>query len=164
MDKTTIGFVLGALVLFLFAHIKNPSLAISGTKQGLATFMGILVLLIASMVIAGLIQVLIPREIIGKYLGAGSGFRGILFGSFIGALMPGPPYASFPVAAGLLKGGAGIGPVVALVTGWSLWQVTRIPFEIATIGGNFVWIRILSTFFFPPFAGMIAQMMKGAMK
>jgi len=108
--------------------------------------------------VAGMVQVLVPREILSEWVGAESGMRGILIGTVTGALAPGGPYVSLPVAAGLLQAGAGVGTMVAFLTGWSLWAVSRLPMEVGIMGWKFTLIRIASTFFFPPIAGLIAQM------
>jgi hypothetical protein len=47
--------------------------------------------------------------------------------------------------------------MVAFMTGWSLLAVSRLPMEIGIIGWKFTLIRLASTFFFPPIAGMIAN-------
>lgn len=86
-----------------------------------------------------------------------SGLRGILIASGLGALTPGGPYVSFPLVASLYESGAGIGSVVAFVTAWSLWGVTRLPLEIAFLGVRVTLIRIASTLIFPPLAGLIAR-------
>lgn len=157
MDRLTIGFGIATVTLFIIAYIKAPSLAMSGVKIGASTLWRVLFLIIASMLVAGLIQVLIPKHAVVKFLGQPAGFKGVLIGSFIGAVMPGPPYASFPIAAGLLKAGAGMGAIVALITAWSLWQITRIPLEMALISPKFVFLRIIATIIFPPIAGLIAH-------
>jgi len=71
--------------------------------------------------------------------------------------MPGGPYVSLPIAAGLLRTGASIGTMVAFLTGWSLWAITRLPLEIGIMGWKFWLIRLACTFFFPPIAGLIAN-------
>ena len=114
-------------------------------------------LLVFAMIVAGMVQVLIPREIISKWVGTESGFRGILIGTVVGSLMPGGPFISLPIAAGLLRAGASIGTMVALLTGWSLWAFTRAPLEIGIMGWQFWLIRLACTFFFPPIAGLIAN-------
>jgi len=47
--------------------------------------------------------------------------------------------------------------MVAFLTGWSLWAVTRMPVEIGIMGWKFTLIRLACTFFFPPIAGLIAN-------
>jgi uncharacterized membrane protein YraQ (UPF0718 family) len=114
-------------------------------------------LLILAFIVAGMVQVLVPTEIISKWVGAESGFRGILIGTVIGGFMPGGPYVAMPLAAGLLQVGAGIGTMVALLTSWSLWAITRLPMEVGIMGWKFTLIRLACTFFFPPIAGLIAN-------
>ena len=50
-------------------------------------------------------------------------------------------HLSLPVAAGLLRSGAGVGTMVAFLTGWSLWAVGRIPMEVGVLGWKFTLIR-----------------------
>ena len=117
----------------------------------------ILPLLIFAFIIAGMIPLLVPTEALSKWVGAESGFRGILIGTVVGGCFPGGPYVTLPVAAGLLRVGAGIGTMVALITGWSLLAFMRMPIEIGIMGWKFTLIRLACTFFFPPIAGLIAN-------
>ncbi|MBA7485673.1 hypothetical protein ES707_21223 [subsurface metagenome] len=114
-------------------------------------------LLIFAFIIAGMIQVIIPYELISRWIGTESGFRGILIGTVAGGLAPGGPYISLPIAVGLLRTGASIGTMVAFLTGWSLWAVARLPMEVGIMGWKFTLIRLACTFFFPPIAGLIAN-------
>jgi len=56
-----------------------------------------------------------------------------------------------------LRVGAGMGTMVALLTAWSLWAITRLPMEVGIMGWKFTLIRLACTFFFPPIAGLIAN-------
>jgi hypothetical protein len=72
-------------------------------------------------------------------------------------LVPGAPYAVFPLVASLYREGAGIGTVVGFVSAWSLWSATRLPTEIALIDPKPALMRYAVTFAVPPLAGMLAQ-------
>ena len=146
-----------AVVLVFIGYAKGQGQHISGIKTGISMIGGILPLLIFALVVAGMIQVLIPRELLSKWLGADSGFRGILIGTVAGGFAPGGPYISLPIVAGLLRSGAGVGTMVAFLTSWSLWGITRLPMEVGILGWRFTLVRIACTFFFPPIAGLIAQ-------
>jgi uncharacterized membrane protein YraQ (UPF0718 family) len=84
--------------------------------------------------------------------------RGILIGTLGGAITPGGPYVSMPVAAGLLKAGASMGTMVAFLTSWSLIAVARLPLEVGIMGWRFTLIRMISTLIFPPIAGLLANL------
>ena len=146
-----------AIALLYIGYQKGGGEHILGLKSAGNLLLQLVPLLILAMIVAGMAQVLIPREMISKWIGAESGFRGILIGTGMGAIMPGGPFVSMPIAAGFLRVGAGVGTMVALLTSWSLWAVTRLPLEIGIMGWKFTLIRIACTFFFPPIAGLIAN-------
>jgi len=146
-----------AIVLIFIAYSKGGGEHIVGLKSAGNMLVQIIPLLIFAFIIAGMVQVLLPFEMISKWLGAESGFRGILIGTVVGGFAPGGPYVSLPVAAGLLRVGASVGTMVAFLTSWSLWAISRLPLEIGIMGWKFTLIRIACTFFFPPIAGLIAN-------
>lgn len=146
-----------AIVLLFIAYQRGGGEYILGLKSAGNILLQIAPLLIFAFIVAGLIQVLIPTEMISKWIGAESGLRGILIGTVVGGLMPGGPYVSLPIAAGLLRTGASIGTMVAFLTAWSLWAVSRMPMELGIMGWKFTLIRLACTFFFPPIAGLIAN-------
>ncbi len=145
-------------VVFLFiGYQKGGGEHILGLKAAGNILLQITPLLIFAFIIAGMIPILIPQEMIVKWVGVESGFRGILIGSALGGLTPGGPFVTLPIAAGLLRSGASIGTMVAFMTGWSLLAVTRLPLEVGLLGWKFTLIRLACTFIFPPIAGLIAN-------
>ncbi|MFC2092762.1 permease [Bacteroidota bacterium] len=146
-----------AITLFIIAYQKGQGEHITGMKSALNMMIQILPLLFFALIIAGLVQVLLPHELLSKWIGKESGFRGIIIGTIAGGLSPGGPYVSLPIVAGLLRSGASVGTMVAFLTGWSLWAVSRLPMEVGILGWKFTLIRLATTFFFPPIAGWIAQ-------
>jgi uncharacterized membrane protein YraQ (UPF0718 family) len=151
--------IMGVLAVALLAvgywrgrgqHVEGLRLAVNMTIQ-------VLPLLIFAFLIAGMVQVLIPRQVISRWIGGESGLRGILIGTVAGGFAPGGPYVSLPIAAGLLRSGAGIGTMVAFLTGWSLWAFSRLPMELGILGWKVLLVRLACTFFFPPIAGLIAH-------
>ena len=146
-----------AVILLAIGYSKGQGQHIVGMKSSMNILVQILPLLIFAFIVAGMVQVLLPREILSKWVGAESGIRGIFIGTIAGGLTPGGPYVSLPVAAALLQSGASIGTMVAFLTGWSLWAVSRLPLEVGILGWRFTAIHLVCTFFFPPIAGWIAQ-------
>lgn len=146
-----------ALVLLYIGYQKGEGQHVTGLKSAFDMVIEILPLLVFALIVAGMIRVLLPQELLSKWVGQESGFRGILIGTVAGGLAPGGPYVSLPVAAGLLRAGASIGTMVAFLTGWSLWAVSRLPMEVGIMGWKFTVVRFACTFFFPPIAGLIAN-------
>jgi uncharacterized membrane protein YraQ (UPF0718 family) len=158
--------IMGALavILLFMGYSKGQGQHISGMKSALNMTVQILPMLVFAFIIAGMTQILLPQELLSKWVGAESGLRGILIGTVAGGLSPGGPFVSLPIAAGLLRSGASVGTMVAFLTGWSLWAVGRLPMEVGILGWKFTLIRIASTFFFPPIAGLVAQTFFGGGK
>ncbi len=148
-----------AITMLIIGYYKGEGQHIVGLKSALSLTLEILPLLIFAFIMAGMIQVLIPQASIAKWVGAESGFRGIMIGTIAGGLAPGGPYVSLPIVAGLMRSGAGVGTMVAFLTGWSLWSINRIPMDVGILGWRFTIIRLACTFFFPPIAGLIAQIL-----
>ena len=146
-----------AIVLLFISYQKGGGEHIVGLKSAGSLLIQITPLLIFAFIVAGMIQVLIPQEMISKWVGAESGFRGLLIGTAIGSVTPGGPFISLPIAAAMLRAGASIGTMVAFMSAWSLLAVSRLPLEIGLMGWKFSLIRLACTFFFPPIAGLIAN-------
>ena len=157
MVVPTILMGLLAGILVFVGYSRGQGEHVEGMKSALRMTVEILPLLLFAFVVAGMVQMLLPRELLSRWVGTESGIRGILIGTVAGGLAPGGPYVSLPVVAGLLRSGASVGTMVAFLTGWSLWAVARLPMEVGILGWKFTFIRIASTFFFPPIAGLIAQ-------
>lgn len=148
-----------AIVLFYISYQKGGGEHIAGLKITGNLLLEITPLLIFSFIVAGMVQVLIPYDLISKWVGAESGFRGILIGTICGSLTPSGPFLSMPMAAGIMKAGASIGTVVAFMTAWSLLGISRIPIELGIMGWQFVLIRLVSgVLIFPVVAGLVANM------
>jgi len=146
-----------AIALLVIAYQRGGGEHILGLKSAGNLLLQITPLLIFAFIVAGMIQVLVPTEMISKWVGTESGFRGILIGTAIGGLTPGGPFVTLPIAAGLLRTGAGVGTMVAFMTAWSLLAFSRLPLEIGLLGWKFTLIRLACTFFFPIIAGLIAN-------
>ncbi|MBN1551644.1 permease [bacterium] len=151
------GLIAGGL--FFYGYTQENQQHVEGLKIAFNLTWQIFPLLIFAFITAGMIQVLLPADLLSKWIGAESGIKGILIGTIAGGFSPGGPYVSLPIAAGLLKAGAGYGTMVAYLTGWSLWAINRIPMEVGILGWRLTAIRLVCTFFFPPIAGILANLL-----
>lgn len=153
-----------AITLLLVGYYRGEGQHMVGVKSALTMIVEMLPLLVFAFIVAGMVQVLLPRELLSQWVGVESGVRGIIIGTVAGGLSPGGPFVNLPLAAGLLRAGASVGTMVAFLTGWSLWAVARLPMEVGILGWKFTFIRVASTFFFPPIAGLVAQSLFGGFK
>jgi len=157
MDTTTLILAAVAVILLAVAFWRGGNLPLDGLGAAWGTLWRNLPILLLSFIIAGLAQVLIPKDLITRWLGAGAGIKGVLIGCVAGGLVPGAPYAVFPLVAALYRAGAGLGAVVGFVSAWSLWSVSRLPVEMALIDPKPALVRYAITFLVPPLAGLLAE-------
>ena len=159
MTTTVLILVALAFGLFLAAWRRRDESHKKGLLIGARLFKSYFPLLVLAFLAAGLIQVVLPAELVKAWLGAEAGWRGIMIGSFTGFLVAAGPYVAFPIFASVLQSGAGIGTSVALITSWSLLSLAKLPFEIAMLGPRFSLARISLIFFMPVVAGFLAQLL-----
>lgn len=112
----------------------------------------------AAMLLAALVQVLLPRDHVARWIGARSGWRGLVIASVVGAVTPGGPMTSFPVVAALYAAGADRGALIAYVTSWALLGMQRVLiWEAPFLGKDFVVMRLAVSWCLPLLAGMLAR-------
>lgn len=106
--------------------------------------------------LAGLLSVLVPSELIARYLGEGSGITGLLLATVAGALTPGGPFMQFPIVASLYRSGAAAGPLAAYLTAWGLIPVNRLlVWEIPFLGPHFSLARMAASLIAPVLLGLL---------
>jgi uncharacterized membrane protein YraQ (UPF0718 family) len=159
MDITSYIMVGIAAMLLLLALRQGRAKAWQGLLMTWSTLWRNLPLLLISSLIAGLVQVLFPKELISNWLGSQAGVKGIFIGCLLGGLVPGSPYVVFPIVASLYRTGASLAAVVSFVSAWALWSISRLPIEMALIEPKAALVRYAITFLMPPIAGFIALSM-----
>jgi uncharacterized protein len=141
------------------AYWKDPSLPLLGAKSGLSMIWFILPRLIPALILAGMLQVLIPQEYVARYFGQQSGMGAIAMASVAGVLTPGGPMVSVPLLVVLANSGMALGPLVAYMTSWSLFGIQRIiAWEAPLMGWRFVLVRIIPSLAFPIIAGWLVKL------
>ncbi|MFN8723202.1 MAG: permease [Rhodospirillales bacterium] len=115
--------------------------------------------LAAAFLIAAFVQVLLPRDRIGDWIGERSGVRGIALASVAGAVTPGGPMTSFPVVTALHAAGTGRSALVAYLTAWSTLGLQRIlTWEVPLMGVEFAALRFVVSLPLPFVAGLVVRL------
>ncbi|HXG15620.1 MAG TPA: permease [Calidithermus sp.] len=155
-DPSLVVLVVLAAALAAVAYVKDPGLPWLGARNGFAMLTFILPRLVPALLLAGLLQVLVPQEVVSRYLGREGGFRSILIASLAGVLTPGGPMVSVPFMVALAHSGAAMAPLVAYMTSWSLFGMQRIiAWEAPLMGWRFVIVRVVPSLAFPVLAGWL---------
>ncbi len=150
-----VGMVLIAIVT-AFWKGRWPLLA-SGFKQAGLTLKMIWPRVLLGITLGGLIRVAVPSTLVAEWLGPASGLKGILIGSYAGILISGGPYITLPIILSVYAAGAGIGPIMALLTSVNLLGLQPLfAWQIPFLGAKITLIRYIICLFIPPLIGFAA--------
>jgi uncharacterized membrane protein YraQ (UPF0718 family) len=147
-----------ATALLLVAWRRRDGTAREALSRGWREFVWLLPRLTLGIIGAGFIARLLPEEAVSAYLGAESGWIGLMIATSAGALTPGGPVVGFSIAAAALKAGAGLPQVIGYVTAWSLLSFNRIlVWELPIMARWFIGLRLMVSVPLPLIAGAIAM-------
>lgn len=132
---------LADLLLWLFWPAQAP-LVLHNTWD---YFIEMVVILIPVAVLMGLFEVWVPKQLIGKYLGRESGWKGIALSLLFGTAPTGPLYAAFPIAGMLLQKGASPLNVVVFLNTWAAIKIPQLLVEAGFLGPSFMLVRLALT-------------------
>lgn len=138
--------------------LKGAAQVEEALRSDLDVFLFIVPRILGGMLLAGLVQVVLPPEVVSKWVGENSGLRGLAIATAVGALTPGGPMTSFPIVVAFYMSGADRGALVAYITAWSLLGFQRfLVWELPLLGPEVAVLRLFAVFWMPVLAGMIAR-------
>ncbi|NLK43113.1 MAG: hypothetical protein GX300_01820 [Tissierellia bacterium] len=159
MTQTTVILSIIAIVLIVI-NWKINGRQYEGLRLGLKQFIKTMPIILGAFILAGIIEVMIPREFVQNWLSKEAGLKGIFLGTFGGMLLAMGPYAFFPIVSTLMVSGAGLGTIISIITGWSLLSLSKTPFEIGFFGVEFTIKKTIYSIPLSLIAGLIAYILE----
>ncbi|MFH1513682.1 MAG: permease [Bacillota bacterium] len=144
---TYILYVL-AITGLAFSFFKDRKKTGLAMKKALKSFENLLPQFLSILVIIGLAFAILSPETITKLLGTNSGVWGVLAASLVGSITLIPGFVAFPLAAALLKSGAGYMQIAAFVSTLMMVGIVTIPMEMKTFGKRVTIVRNVSAYLF----------------
>jgi hypothetical protein len=74
-DLSMLILTLAALALAVVAYIKNPGLPLIGARNGLSFLSFMLPRMVPALILAGMVQVVLPQEFVSRHFGRQGGLR-----------------------------------------------------------------------------------------
>lgn len=109
------------------------------------------------MALAGMLQIVAPPGVVGRYMGEDSGLLGMVIGMGVGMAIPGGPYVMYPIGNALMTSGAGMGPMAGFVSARNLVTLNRLlVWELPFLGWPFAVTRLIVSFWMPPTTAALA--------
>lgn len=132
-----VSVIIGILTVF------NYQLGMKALSITAYSFKEMLLVIPPVFVLLGLLDIWVPRETMIKYMGEGSGLKGIVLSILIGSAAAGPLYGAFPVAAVFMKKGVKFSNILIFIGAWSTTKIPMLLFEISSLGVKFAITRLL---------------------
>lgn len=131
-----------AIVVFDLAVLAvRPATGMAVFEHSWRVFAQMLGLLPPVFVLLGLLDVWVPRETVMRYIGPGSGARGVSLSILLGAAAAGPLYGAFPIAETMARKGARYLNVLVFLGAWSTLKIPMFLFELSALGPRFAVTR-----------------------
>lgn len=130
-------------VIIIVLTIVNRQLGLKALSISANSVKEMLLVIPPIFILLGLLDVWVPRETMVKYMGEGSGLKGVLLSIFIGSAAAGPLYGAFPVAAVFMKKGVKFMNILIFIGAWSTTKIPMFLFEMAALGSKFAIARLL---------------------
>jgi len=144
-----------AIVGLSVSFFKDRAKTKMALKKAWKSFENILPQFLSILILIGLALAILSPETITKLLGTSSGLWGVLAASVIGSITLIPGFVAFPLAAALLKNGAGYMQIAAFVSTLMMVGIVTMPLEIKTFGKRATIVRNVSSFVFSLIAAFV---------
>lgn len=134
-----------ALTMSFMKDKKNTKIAL---KKAWKSFENILPQFLSILILIGIVLAIMTPEQISHIIGKESGWIGVILASIIGAITLVPGFIAFPLAAALLKSGAGYMQIAAFISTLMMVGIVTIPLEMKFFGKKAALIRNTEAFIF----------------
>ena len=144
---TIILYILTVLLLFL-SFLKDRKKTKMALIKAWKSFENILPQFLSILIIIGIMLAVLSPNTISGLIGNQAGWIGIVIASLIGSITLIPGFIAFPLAAALLKNGAGYMQIAAFISTLMMVGVVTMPAEIKYFGKKATILRNALAFAF----------------
>lgn len=145
---TTVILYVGSAIALAISFIVSKEKTKIALKKAWKSFENIMPQFLTILVIIGIMLAILTPEQISKIMGNDTGIIGVLVAAIIGSITLVPGFVAFPLAAALLKSGAGYMQIAAFISTLMMVGIVTIPLEMKFFGKKSAIIRNVEAFIF----------------
>lgn len=131
------------LLINLIVIFISPEIGKSTFKSVGDNLKSLLSVLPPIFLLIGLLDSWVEKSTMTKYMGEGSGIKGMFLSFLIGSVAAGPLYVAFPAAKAFINKGAKLSNVLIFIGAWSTTKIPLVIFEATALGIRFTVIRFI---------------------
>jgi uncharacterized membrane protein YraQ (UPF0718 family) len=142
-----------AVIFLIVSYKKDKKKTKMALKKAWKSFENIMPQFLTILAFLGIVLALLSPDVISHLLGQKAGWQGIIIASIIGSITLIPAFIAFPIAALLLKNGAGLAQIAVFVSTLMMVGIVTLPLEMKYFGKK---ISIMRNMFAYLFSFMVA--------
>jgi len=123
------------------SYLKDPARTRQAVRKALGALNNILPEFLVVLGLVGLMLTFLSPEVIGRVVGSGSGWLGMILASIVGSITLIPGFVAFPLAASLLDRGAGAAQIALFISTLMMVGVVTFPLETRYFGRREALLR-----------------------
>jgi len=155
-ESIIIIYIAAVILLVLGYFIGGWNMILDGLNISIKTAYRSFLMLLASFIIIGQLNVLLTAEVIEKWLQKFKGIKAIIVSAIAGGLFPGGPYIYYPFVSSFKEKKLPFYILISFLFGKQVFDFSRIPLEASLVSPDIALIRYLITFPIPIIVGLIA--------
>lgn len=152
----------GVTILFtIISFNKDRKKTRMALKKAWKAFENILPEFLSIIILVGIVLAFLNPEVVSKIIGKQSGWLGVFIAAVVGAITLIPGFVAFPMAAMVLKNGAGLMQIGAFVSALMMVGVVTLPVETKFFGKKLALWRNGMAFLFSFLVAIVIEKVVG---
>ena len=148
-------------ILLILSFIKSKAKTVLSLKKAWRMFLAVLPQFLAILFLVGLLVAVAQPETIQAIIGSKSGVKGMFLSASVGSVAIIPALIAFPIAAELLKNGAGLMQITVFISTLTTVGLITMPIEVKYLGRKVTLLRNLLALIFSFIVALIIGMVMG---
>ncbi len=134
--------ILGTVALYGYLAVRRPDVARESFRGGVRMLTGLVTLVLAALLLASAVETLVPASTISALVGGSAGTPGVVLAGLLGGVLPGGPYAVYPIVSSVASNGAGTASVLAMLVGYGAIGLSRVSYGLVFFEAKIVATRV----------------------
>jgi uncharacterized membrane protein YraQ (UPF0718 family) len=150
-----------AVILLMVSYKRDKKKTKMALKKAWKSFENILPQILTILAFLGMVLALLSPDVISHLLGQKAGWQGMIIASIIGSITLMPAFIAFPIAAMLLKNGAGLVQLAVFVSTLTMVGIVTLPLEMKYFGKKISIMRNMFAYLFSFIVALVIGVVLG---
>ena len=137
-----------AVISLIVSYKRDKKKTKMALKKAWKSFENIMPQFLTILAFLGMALALLSPDVISHLLGQKAGWQGMIIASIIGSITLMPAFIAFPIAAMLLKNGAGLVQLAVFVSTLTMVGIVTLPLEMKYFGKKISIMRNMFAYLF----------------